>query len=65
MKTAFNPGHNILELYSVLALVRFAASKTKLDIWYNKLGIRVAEQVAERLETSDLWKLGNIKNTSN
>ena len=28
----YNPGHNILELYSVLLQVRFATSKTKLDI---------------------------------
>ena len=27
-----NPGHNILELYSVLVLVRFATGKPKLDI---------------------------------
>ena len=31
----YNPGHNILELYSVLLQVRFATSKTKLDISYN------------------------------
>ena len=28
----WNPLHNILELYSVLVHVRFATSKTKLDI---------------------------------
>ena len=29
---AYNPGHNILELYNVLVQVGFAKSKTKLDI---------------------------------
>ena len=38
-----NPGHNILEIYGMLVQVQFAKSKTKLDIQYNKLGIRVAE----------------------
>ena len=39
------PGLNILELYSVLLQVRFATSETKLDIYYNKLDIRVAEKL--------------------
>ena len=38
-----DPGHNILELYNVLVQVRFATIKTKVDIQYNKLGIRVAK----------------------
>ena len=42
-------GHNTLELYSVLVLVRFATSKTKIDIYYNKLGLRDASLVAKRL----------------
>ena len=29
---AYNPGHNILEFYSVLVQVQFATSKTKLLI---------------------------------
>ena len=41
----------MLELYSVLVQGRFATSKAKLDILYNKLGIQVALQVAERLMT--------------
>ena len=28
----YNPGHSILELYNILVQVRFATSKTKLDI---------------------------------
>ena len=38
----YNPGHNILELYNVLVQVRFATSKMKINIWYNKFGLRVA-----------------------
>ena len=29
---AYNPGHNILKLYDILAQVRFTTSKMKLDI---------------------------------
>ena len=47
----YNPGHNILELYSVLVQVRFTTSKTKLDVFYSKLGIRVASRAAKRLKT--------------
>ena len=46
-----NPGHNILELYNILLQIRFTTSKTKFDIQYRKLGIRVASRVAERLKT--------------
>ena len=46
-----NAGHNILELYNGLIQVRVNTSKTKLNIQYNKLGIRVASLVAERLKT--------------
>ena len=31
----YNPGHSILELYNILVQVRFATSRTKLDIQYN------------------------------
>ena len=37
----YNPGHNILELYNILVLVRFITSKTKLNVYYIKLGTRV------------------------
>ena len=46
-----NLGHNILELYNVLVQIRLTTSKTKRDIEYSKLGIRVASRVAERLKT--------------
>ena len=46
----YNHGHNILELYNVLIQTRLTTSKTKGDIYYGKLGIRVASRVAERLK---------------
>ena len=55
----YSLGHSILEFYSVLVQVRFTASKTKLDIWYNKLGKRVASRVTKRLKTNDLRKYQN------
>ena len=43
-----SPRQNILALYSVLVQVRFITSKTKLDIYYNKLCMRLlALRVAE------------------
>ena len=35
----YHLGHDILEPYNILTQVRFTTSKTKLDIWYSKLGI--------------------------
>ena len=45
IKFSENPYQNVLELYSVLVQVQFATSKTKLDIYYNKLSIQVALRV--------------------
>ena len=47
----YNLGHIILELYNVLIQIRLTTSKTKRDIWYSKLGIRVVSRVAERRKT--------------
>ena len=52
----YNLGHNILELYNVLAQIRLTTSKTKRGIQYTKLGIRVAWRVANNLR---LRILGN------
>ena len=41
---------NIFELCAVLVQAQFATSKTKLDIWHNKLGIQVLSRVAEQLK---------------
>ena len=43
--------YDILELYDVLVLPRFAKSKTKLDISYKKLDGSVASCVVERINT--------------
>ena len=48
---AYNHDHNILELYNVLIQTRLTTIKTKRNIQYIKLGIRVASRVAERLKT--------------
>ena len=45
---ACNPGQNIFELYNVLVQVQFATKKAN-HIQYNKLGLRVAERVVERV----------------
>ena len=48
--TNYNLGHNILELYNVLAQIRLTTSKTKRGIEYSELGIQVASRIAERLK---------------
>ena len=47
----YNLGHNILELCNVLMHTRLTTSKKKRDIYYSKLGKRVASRVAEWLKT--------------
>ena len=47
----YNLGHNIFELYNVLVQIQLITSKTKRDIYYSKLSIRVASRVAEQLKT--------------
>ena len=44
----YNPGQNILGHYNVLVQVRFPTSKTKLDMWYKKIGIKVVSRLATR-----------------
>ena len=51
MRAGYNLVHNILELCNILVQIRLTSSKTKRDIHYSKLGIRVASRVAERLNT--------------
>ena len=64
-KFSDNPGHNILELYNILVLIKFTTSKTKLDIQYSRLGIPVASRLAKQLKRQNFRKLGNIRKTSN
>ena len=51
MQVYYNPGHNILELYNIFVQVPFTTSKTKLDIYYSKLSIRVASRAVKRLQS--------------
>ena len=51
-----NFAQNILELYNVLGHVFFATSKTKLDIYYIKLGRRAASKEAKPLTLKKLGK---------
>ena len=45
---------------------RFATSKTKLDIQYNKLGIRVVSLVAKQFKDfGDIRTLKNIRKITN
>ena len=52
----YNLGHNILELYNVLVKIRLTTSKTKRDIQYSKLGIRVTSRIAEQLGSQEIRK---------
>ena len=63
--SSYNLGYNILELYNVLVQIRLTTSKTKRDIQYSKLAIRVASRVAERLKIQDFRKQGNIRKILN
>ena len=56
---AYNIGHNILASYCVSVEVWLATSKTRLDIYYSKLNIRVASGDAKRLKTYDFRNLGH------
>ena len=60
----YTPHYNIFELYNVLVQVRFTTSKTKLEIQYDKLDIRVVSRVNEQLNIEDLRKIANISKIS-
>lgn len=47
---SYNSGHNILGFCYVLVQARFVTSKTKLDVYYKKLGKQVAKWVAKWLK---------------
>ena len=61
----YNAGHNILEHFNIFVQFQFTTNKTKLDIYYSKLDIRVASRVTERLKTQGHGKLGNTISISN
>ena len=50
-KFSDNFAHNILELYNVSVQIWSTTNKTKRDIHYSTLGIRVTSRVVERLKT--------------
>ena len=56
-----NHGKNICILFRILSQFPFTASARELDHYSQKVNIRVASRVAERLKTQDLRKLGNPK----
>ena len=57
----FNLGQNIWRLFHFLAQCFFTTSEADLDYYHQKVSVRVASPVAERLKTSDLRKLGTFK----
>ena len=59
-----NQFHNILRLLDVLPNFLFTTSETMGHYYLETQYVRVASQVAERLKTEDLRKLGNIRKLS-
>ena len=47
----YNLGQNICRLFHFLAQFVFTASEAELDYYHHRVNARVAERVAERLET--------------
>ena len=47
--TPYNPGRNILAIYSVLVQVLFTKSKTGLKMCYSKLCLRVVSQITKNV----------------
>ena len=60
----YNHFHNVLRLFDVLPNFPFTTSETTDDYYLQTWYIRVASQVAKRLKTLDLRKLGNIRKVS-
>ena len=54
----YNLGQNIYGLFYFLSQLVFTTSETKLAYYHQKVNVRVASRVAERLK--DLRKLGNF-----
>ena len=47
----YNRGQNIWRLFHVLAHFLYTTGETELDYYYQKVSVRVASRVAERLKT--------------
>ena len=52
----YNLGQNIWGLLHFLAQFFFTTSETELDYYHQKVSVRVASRVGERLKTEDLRK---------
>ena len=48
---SYNFGQNIWRLFHFLAQFLFTTSETELDYYHQKMNVRVASRVAERLKT--------------
>ena len=48
-------------LFHFSAQLFLTTSETELDYYHQKVSVRVASQVAERLKTEDLRKFGNFQ----
>ena len=57
----YNLGQNIWRVFHFLVQVFFTTSETELDYYHQKVSVRVASRIAERLKTQDLRKLGNLR----
>ena len=55
-----NLGQNICRLHFLAQFV-LITSETELNYYHQKVNVRVASRVAERLKTKYLRKLGNFK----
>ena len=56
-----NLGQKICRLFQFLAQFFFTTCETELDYYDQKVSVRFASRVAERLKTYDLRKLGKFK----
>ena len=57
----YNLGQNIQILFHFLVEFVFTTSEKELDYYHQKVNVRIASGVAERLKTQDFRKLGNFK----
>ena len=64
LQYTYNNFHNILRLFNVLPNFLITTSEAMHDYYLKTRYIWVASQVAEKLKTEDLRKLGNIRKVS-
>ena len=61
MLTTYNHFHDILRLFDVLPNFAFTTNEMTRDYYLETWYIRGASRVAERLNTYDYRKLGNVR----